>query len=253
MGRYWKSGSCALLALFLAVGLAAQEQQAASLELPAIGDGDIILNYTGFTVRYNSERLIPDWVAYEITSDEAYGDVPRASGFSMDLNYSGRQAMREDYSYSGWDKGHMAPAGDMKWSEQAMWESFYLTNICPQDHNLNAGDWHVLENYVRDWAVRYGKLYVVCGPIIHIGKYGVIGNNRVAVPDAFFKAILRCEDGVYKSLGFVFNNDSVRQPVRNAVMSVNQVEALCGLDLFCNLPDTIEEDVETQSSFEEWK
>lgn len=242
-----------LLSLFLSSGMTAQGMPGSGLELPAINSGNIILYYSGFTVCYNPERLIPDWVAYEITSEEAYGDVPRATGFSMDPNYSGRQAMREDYSNSGWDKGHMAPAADMKWSQKAMWESFYLTNVCPQNHDLNSKDWHILENYVRDWAVRYGSIFVICGPIFYTNIYGVIGNNKVAVPDAFFKALLRCENGVYESIGFVFGNESIRQPVPKAIMSVNQVEALCGFDLFCGLPDEIEESIEARVSWDNWK
>ena len=117
------------------------------MELPAICDNDVVLVYNGFVVNYNTARLIPNWVAYELTADELIGDVPRARGFSMDLDYKGRQAMREDYSGTGWDKGHMAPAADMKWSQAAMNESFYLTNICPQNHELNGKDWHTLEKW----------------------------------------------------------------------------------------------------------
>ncbi|MCQ2182165.1 MAG: DNA/RNA non-specific endonuclease [Bacteroidales bacterium] len=102
-------------------------------------------------------------MAYELTSEEVDGRVPRAGGFSMDLNYEGTQAMREDYSNSGWDKGHMAPAADMKWSQQAMYECFPLTNICPQNHELNGKDWQNLEKLCRTWAKEYGKVYIVCG------------------------------------------------------------------------------------------
>lgn len=222
------------------------------LELPAIQEKDIIIIYDAFTINYNDKKLIPNWVAYELTSDEAFGKVPRAKGFSMDLDYDGRQAMREDYSNSGWDKGHMAPAADMKWSETAMKESFYLTNICPQNHDLNAKDWQTLEKMVRDWAIKYGKIWVVCGPFIGGNIYGTIGEQRVAVPDVFFKAVLRKEDDRWYSIAFVFENDSHKQPVKDAVVSVNDVEALIGYDLFTNLDNRIEETVEAQSNWDDW-
>lgn len=222
------------------------------LELPAIKSNDVVLVYNGFVINYNGSRLIPNWVAYELTAEEVDGKVPRANGFSMDPDYKGRQAMREDYSKSGWDKGHMAPAGDMKWSQTAMYESFYLTNICPQNHELNSKDWHYLEKYVRDWAVKYGKVWVVCGPYLYAETYGTIGERKVVVPDGFFKAVLRKDGNDFKSIAFVFENNSRRQPLKSAVVSVNDIESLVGYDLFTNLSDKIEENIESRADWEEW-
>ena len=222
------------------------------MELPAIGSNDVVLVYSGFVVNYNTADLIPNWVAYELTADEVAGEFPRAKGFSMDLNYKGRQAMREDYSNSGWDKGHMAPAGDMKWSETAMYESFYLTNICPQNHDLNGKDWHALEKYVRSWATKYGSIWVVCGPYVKANTYGTIGDRKVVVPDGFFKAVLRKGSNGYKSIAFLFENNSNPQPVKEAVVSVNDVEALTGYDLFTNLNDRTEDSIESNAEWTEW-
>lgn len=223
------------------------------LELPAIQESDIILVYSGFVVKYNPEYLIPDWVAYELTAEEVNGEVPRASGFSMDLSYEGKQAMREDYSYSGWDKGHMAPSADMKWSQNAMYESFYLTNICPQNHDLNGRDWHALENRVRSWALKYGRVWVVCGPIVNEKQYGTIGDRNVMVPDGFFKAALRQGDnGDFYSIAFIYKNDSSRQPTKEALITVDILEELIGYDLFANLEDGIETVAEARASLENW-
>lgn len=223
------------------------------MELPAIQEDDVVLVYSGFIVNYNTSRLIPNWVAYELTADEAIGEVPRARGFSMDPSFTEVQAMREDYSNTGWDKGHMASAGDMKWDHNAMAESFYLTNICPQNHDLNGRDWHTLEKYVRSWAVQYGRVWVVCGPYVYSNSFGTIGDRKVVVPDGFFKAVLR-EDGVYgyKSIAFFFENNAKRQPVEDTVVSVNDVESLVGYDLFVNIDDTIEDKVESQAFLLDW-
>ena len=222
------------------------------MELPAIHSTDVVLVYHGFIINYNTQWLIPNWVAYELTAEEVTGNLPRANGFSMDLDYVGRQAMREDYSNSGWDKGHMAPSADMKWSQIAMNESFYLTNTCPQNHDLNSKDWHSLEKHVRNWALRYGKIWVVCGPFVYGNRYGKIGERNVVVPDGFFKAVLREEDNAYLSIAFVFENDSKRQPLKDAVVSVNDIESLIGCDLFTNLNDSFEESVESQAFWEDW-
>ncbi len=224
------------------------------LELPAIQEKDIILSYSGFVVNYNPDYLIPNWVAYELTAGEMNGKVPRANGFSMDLSYRDRQAMREDYSNTGWDKGHMAPSADMKWSQNAMSESFYLTNICPQNPDLNGRDWHTLEKRVRSWAQKYGRVWVVCGPIIDEMRYGTIGERAVAVPDRFFKAVLRQdENGVYHAIAFVFDNNSFRQPLKQAVMTVDGLELLTGYDMFANLEDDEEAAAEAQAAWEDWR
>ena len=222
------------------------------MEIPKCKYTDEILVYTGFVVSYNTETLIPNWVAYELTIEETEGEISRNGSFGMDLSYTNRQAMREDYSYSGWDKGHMAPAADMKWSQEAMWESFYLTNVCPQDHDLNGGDWLRLENKVRDWARKHGTIYVVCGPIIGTKKYGDIRNNCVAVPDAFFKAMLITLGDTFYSIAFYMNNEGTRHSLRSYARTVNEIEEISGLDLFPNIPDEIEEMIEGTFSIDLW-
>lgn len=223
------------------------------LELPATSDSDIILTHKGFTVSYNADAHIPVWVAYELTEEETSGDIDRDEAvFKMDPSYSRTQAMREDYYDSGWTRGHMACAADFRWDEDAMNETFYLTNICPQDEELNKGDWNYLEKQVRYWARDYGKVWVVTGPIIGTGKYGTIGDRDVAVPDAFFKAVLASKNGKFRSIAFVMNNDSERYWLDDCSMTVNDLEKLTGLDFFTLLPDDVEDQIEGQLKFSDW-
>ena len=111
-----------------------------------------VIEHVGYTVSYNEQRRNPNWVAYELTSEEVDGTEPRGSKFIPDPDVVGRQAVDADYKHSGWDRGHLAPAADMKWSEQAMDESFYLSNISPQNGNLNRGVWKSIEELTRDNA-----------------------------------------------------------------------------------------------------
>ena len=122
------------------------------VEIPAeiSGRKEQIICHTGYTVSYNSDWKIPNWVAYELTKEEVGGAVERYDVFMPDpVVPSDESATTYDYKGTGWDRGHMAPAGDMKWSEQAMKESFYLSNICPQNKKLNSGIWKDLEEQVR--------------------------------------------------------------------------------------------------------
>lgn len=238
--------------LFLEPRLSTPEQIEDSMELPALSSNDVILQYTAFTVNYNSARRIPNWVAYELTASETDGESTRQGTFTMDKSYSGAQAMREDYSNSGWDKGHMAPAADMKWSPDAMHESFYLTNVCPQNPDLNRKDWQMLERKCREWANKWEKVHIVCGPIIKDGKYGTIGERKVVIPDAFFKVVLAYDGRNYRSIGFVMDNDSARHSMKKSSFSVNSVEEITGYNFFHLLDDSIEEDVEAQNDPGAW-
>ena len=145
----------------------------------------------------------------------------------------------------------MAPAADMKWHPQAMKESFYLSNVCPQNRNLNGGVWKDLEEQVRDLAAQKGSIYVVCGPIVS-ADYQTIGANKVVVPSAFFKVLLQEENGKIYTIGFVYENVAGRRPMSTYAMTVDEVEELTGIDFFPSLPDRIEKRVEAEVDFTKW-
>lgn len=223
------------------------------MELPVINSKDVIIRHKGYTVSYNTDACIPEWVAYELTDDETRGDAEREDAiFQMDPQYRKTQAMREDYSGSGWTKGHMACAGDFHWDKEALDETFYLTNICPQDEELNKGDWNYLEKQIRYWARDNGKVWVVSGPIIGDNIYGTIGDRDVVVPDSFFKAVLLQKKGKYHSIAFVMDNDDKRYFLYDCSMTVNELEDLTGLDFFPELYDSVEESVESKIDYSIW-
>jgi endonuclease G len=151
------------------------------------------------------------------------------------------------------DRGHMCPAGDNRWHWKAMQESFYMTNICPQNHNLNRGDWKELEDACRLWTKKEGKLYIVCGPVLYRQKHRTIGRkHKVTVPEAFFKVILSTRNGHPKAIGFIFKNLSGNHPLKNYVNSVDEVERITGIDFFPALPDDVEKKVEAMQDLNLW-
>lgn len=225
-----------------------------NIEIPAaLSDRtERIITHKGYTVSYNSDWKIPNWVAYEITDYEVDGNEERSDKFVPDpMVPKYLSATTNDYKNSGYDRGHMAPAADMKWDEQAMKESFYLSNICPQLHNLNAGVWKDLEEQVRDLAAQKGSVYVVCGPIVS-DDYQTIGENNVAVPDAFFKVLLQKEKGKIHTIGFIYENKSGRRPMSSYARTVDEIEEITGIDFFATLPDEIENKVEAEVDFSKW-
>ena len=218
------------------------------MEIPQAKDkqGQIIQR-TGYTLSYDAKNKTPKWVAWELTKEETRGNEERTNEFQPDPNVIGTKVVTYDYSGSGYDRGHMAPAGDMKWSKKAMQESFYMSNICPQDHNLNTEDWNDLEMKSREWARRYGKVYIACGPIYKGIRNEYIGDHRVKVPDAFFKVILINADNKQCALGFLFENEAGERPLTEYLVSVDSIEKLTGLDFFSALPDETENRLEKET------
>jgi DNA/RNA endonuclease G, NUC1 len=229
------------------------------LELPyrLEDDAGCIVEHMGYTLSYNSSYRVPNWVAYELLSSELYsGDRKREDEFNPDPLVKGRQAYDRDYVGSGFDRGHMAPAGDMKWSSQAMKECFYLSNICPQVHGLNAGAWNDLEKQVRREAKYYGAVWVACGPIFDSSNPDHIGENHVMVPDSFFKALLaRKKDGSgYIAIGFIFPNKNCTRNLTLYAMTVDELERKTGLDFFYNLDSSEQEKAESvMDPYGDWR
>ena len=229
---------------------------AASLkyELPKItntGVSEKLVEHIGYTVSFNTKHNIPNWVAYDLTSEEVAGVTPRAKHFEPDPQIIDCPTT-DDYKNSGYDRGHMAPAGDMKWSEQAMTESFYLSNICPQNHNLNGGDWKALEEHLRTMATQYEKVYIACGPIISAKPKTIGMYHKVAVPDAFFKVVLRKKGDSWSAIGFMMPNQAGHKSLNKYAMSVDDIEIITDMDFFYNLPDEIEEIVESSYQLSDW-
>ena len=208
--------------------------------------------HKGFELVFDENNRIPEWVAYELTAEEVLGTSPRGRHFDIDPDVVGIQADNEDYRNTGWDRGHMAPAGDMKLDEQMMRESFYFSNICPQNRNLNGGDWKTLEELCRIYAQKYGKVYIVCGPIVGKNLYGRLGIHEVLIPDAFFKVLLIETNKGYESVGFIMNNEAGHKPLQTYAKTVDEIESITGLDFFSLLPDKVENKVESTFNLSTW-
>jgi len=208
-----------------------------------------IIPYTGMSVSFNSETHQPNYVVWELLGSEVTGESGREPQFLVDASVDGCAAP-EDYRHTGFDRGHMAPAGDMKWHPQAMRESFYMTNISPQSPDLNRGAWKKLEEKCRDRAVVDSALIIVCGPVFDkSGPSARIGRAGVAVPGRFFKVVLAPFAEHPWAIGFLMTNGYVDGGMQKAAVSVDEVEAVTGYDFFSALPDSIEDDIEARCDF----
>lgn len=208
--------------------------------------------YTGFTVYFNPDTHIPNCTVYELTANEASGTNPRDDNFHHDSNVEGCPFL-DDYKYSGYDRGHMVPAGDMKWNTQAMSDCFSLANMVPQKKSLNSGAWNKLEQKVRNWAMRDSALIVITGPIINKQDLdNTIGVSKVVVPGSIYKVILAHHASPMRAIAFIYPNEKPMGGLEKHIVTVDDVERATGLDFFSTLPDDIENKIEAVSDLNQW-
>lgn len=209
--------------------------------------------YTGFTVYFNPRTHIPNCTVYELTAHEAVAnDVPRDDNFHHDENVKGCPTL-DDYRFSGFDRGHMVPAGDMKWDTQAMSDCFSLANMVPQKKALNSGAWNKLEQKVRSWAVRDSAIIVITGPIVtEHDTRNTIGESGVVVPSSIYKVVLAHHTSPIRAIAFIYPNKKAIGGLDKHVVSVDDVEKATGLDFFSVLPDDIEDAAEAVADLNQW-
>lgn len=216
-----------------------------------------LLRRYAYTASYNRKTLNPNWVGWVLTAGHTDGEYERKGHlFVEDTDVPEPRATYKDIRESecGYQRGHICPAGDNKWSYRAQKEAFLMTNICPQNGYLNQRDWKYLEEACRDWAKQYGKVFIVSGPVFKSRKPKTVGEHGVAVPDAFFKVVLRLAKGKSPAhaIGFVYENKSGHHGMDYYVRSVDEVEKLTGLDFFSPLDDATEQRVEKEKNLGDW-
>lgn len=211
-----------------------------------------MLNYTGFNVSFNPRAHQPNYVAWTLEPHETDGANKRDGvGFLTDDTVPGCATIA-DYKRSGFDRGHMAPAADMKWSAEAMQQCHYLTNICPQDKSLNTGAWSTVEKNSRKWALRHGPIIIIAGPVLSDYMPRSIGPTGIPVPERFFKVVLAPEADPPMGIGFIMPNSYVDGGAQTTAVSIDEVERVTGFDFFSALPDDVESEVEQQCALHKW-
>ncbi len=210
-----------------------------------------IKEFEGFTISFNKKNRTPNYVAWELLGNETEGNLGRHDKFWTDPEIEGCPTTG-DYTRSGYDRGHLCPSADQKWSARAMENCFVMANIAPQAHALNNGAWKTLETKERQWARRDSAIVIIAGPLYSEADKETIGTNRVRVPGAFFKVILAPYLEEPRAIAFVYPNSESPGNMQNYAMSVDKLEEITGFDFFPALPDDIENAVESSFSFKEW-
>ena len=212
-----------------------------------------IIQHQYYTMSYSEEHEQPEWVAYELKREQFQRKgVGRSDNFRPDPKVKTKSAYPSDYKRSGYDRGHLVPAGDMNFDKRAMSETFYMSNMSPQIRNFNGGIWRELEENVRDWAYRNEHLYVVSGPVLTKPIREQIGGNKVSVPEEYYKVIRDYTGREHKAIAFLMPNEKSNRRIMDYAVSIDEVEKATGIDFFPNLSQSDESDLEANHDPRKW-
>ena len=210
-----------------------------------------IVNHSYYTLSYNEEFEQAEWVAYELKKSHVQNSNFKRPYFIEDAKVTTGSADWRNYKNSGYDKGHLCPAGDMAFDQNAYNDTFLTSNISPQDHKFNEGVWNRLEQKVRYWAVKYDGLYVVTGGVLE-SSLPTIGKEKVSVPKYFYKVLMSTVGNKSKMIAFLVPNEKSDKPLYEFVVSVDSIEKLTGIDFFPKLEDKVEDILERNTDYKDW-
>ena len=218
--------------------------------LPSSTTGQII-HHEHYSLSYSETHEQAEWVAYELKKSHLSNTNFKRPYFEIDEAVKTGAAHWRNYKKSGYDRGHLCPAGDRRFSKEAHDETFLTSNISPQDHQFNSGIWNTLEQKVRYWAGKYDGVFVVTGGILK-GDMKTIGDENISVPNQFYKVLIDTNSGHTKMIAFLMPHEDSNQPLYKFVVSVDQIEELTGIDFFSELEDDIENKLEASSNYKGW-
>ena len=224
---------------------------AGHLDVGKPGGVDVVLERTGYVVGYSKRHHQAKWVQYRLKKEHvlSMSKVDRTNDFRPDPELPSASSDMKDYSKSGYDKGHLAPAEDMRYSAKTESESFFMSNMSPQIQGFNRGIWSRLERQIRRFAHEEGSIVVVTGPIFP--SFGGRKLGEMSVASKFYKVVFS-EGAKPKIIAFIVPHESSSAAIKNFVCTVGQVETETGLRFFDKLPTDVQKDLKTKSSPSDW-
>lgn len=218
--------------------------------LPTSTTGQMV-HHHGYSLSYSETHEQAEWVAYELKKSHLSSSNFKRPYFEIDKAVKTGAAHWRNYKNSGYDRGHLCPAGDRSYNQSAHDETFLTSNISPQINSFNAGIWNTLEQKVRYWASKYDGVFVVTGGVLK-GKMETIGDENVSVPNQFYKVLIDTNSGKTKMIAFLLPHENSEKPLYEFVVTVDEIEKLTGIDFFPQLEDALENKLEALSSYKNW-
>lgn len=220
--------------------------------LPKADENLMLTSHSAMVIGFDGDLNIAKWVAHIITPDILTGTMSRTNDFRKDSLLRKATADKEDYWNSGFDRGHLAPSADFRWSRKALSESYFYTNMAPQRPELNREKWAEMEDKLRLYVSEYKEqIYVVTGGVLK-KNLPTIGEHKIPVPELFYKVAIDIEGDEKKGIAFIMPNAKCELPVMSYAVSIDSVELLTGIDFFASLPDNEEASLESSFDYKKW-
>ena len=218
--------------------------------IPSSKTNKEIVKHSAFILSYQEEYELASWVLHRLVKEAAFGKAERSNDFLSDPLVESGSAVAQDYSRSGYDRGHLCPAGDFKHNKELQDETFYMSNMSPQLPDFNRGIWSDLENKVRSWVKKRGELIIITGPILKKGLPTIGRMNKIAIPEKFYKIIY--DPATEEAIAFLFPNEGSVELVKSFTISIDELEAMTGIDFFAKLSDSLEQKIEANNNVDDW-
>jgi endonuclease G, mitochondrial len=237
----------ALCSLYFQIG-SAQELN----YLPKSKNG-VLVKHKYYTLSYIHKYKDAEWVAYKLNDTMLIGTAVRKNNFCVDPLVPEGTAGDNDYPGKEYDRGHLCPAEDMSFSQEATDTTFYMSNMTPQTESFNRGIWKTLEMKVRSWAQKYKEVYVISGAVLKDGLQRIGPNKDISVPMQFYKVILVYRGKETKEIAFLISQGKTLKALASCAVSVDSIEALTKIDFFPDLPNKLEKKIERKVVLNGWE
>lgn len=225
--------------------------------LPGTSGLEEVTEHSAMFLCYDEKHEQAKWVVHIVSTDIVQGNISRTNDFREDPLIITGTACKDDYWYSGYDRGHLAPSADFRWSQTALSESYFYSNMSPQKPELNRKRWADLENSIRQYVEENGEpVFVVTGGVLRDGLPVLKAEktkNNVSIPEYFYKVVADLEGDEIKGIAFLMPNGNCDYPVFSYAVSIDSVEALTGIDFFASLPVESQKMIESDYDISLWQ
>ncbi|MFD2034197.1 DNA/RNA non-specific endonuclease [Belliella marina] len=219
--------------------------------IPEVISRDLFLDYNGFVLEFDTMTQHAKWVSYLLCKDNLGHGEERSSNFRMEKRLGHHSPRDASYKNSGYDRGHLAPAADMSYSTESMYDSFYLTNASPQVPGFNRGVWKRLEEQIRKFAAEKDTIFIATGPILD-KTLPTMGNSQICIPEYYYKVILKKDQLSPQGIAFILKNEAASGTLSSFAVSIDSVEVLTGINFFPLLDAKQEAQAESKFDLKYW-